>query len=210
MVTRQVIQRGITDSHIVEAMRRVPRHLFVDEGLRAQSYGEGALPIASGQSISQPYIVARMIQSLDLIGNEKVLEIGTGSGYQTAVLAEIAARVCSVERDPALARQARRLLHQLGYSNIRLLCGDGSVGFASEQPFDCIIVSACLRDEPRDLIVQLKDGGRLVAPMSREEGQVIVTYTRTGNASDVAELETCRFVRLIGPIGWPDESPGAK
>ncbi len=210
MVTSQVIGRGIVAAHVVEAMRRIPRHLFVDEGLRTRAYDDDALPIGSGQTISQPYVVARMIEALDLIGNERVLEIGTGSGYQTAVLAEIAKRVCSVERDQGLARRSRRILHQLGYANIRLMCADGTVGLAAEQPFDCIIVSACLREEPRELIVQLREGGRLVAPMSRNDGQVIVRYVRSGEAVEVTELENCRFVRFIGQIGWRDDAAGGK
>ncbi len=206
MVEEQLLARGISDRRVLEAMRRVPRHLFVDEGLRNKAYGDHPLPIGEGQTISQPYIVALMTQALRLIGCEKVLEIGTGSGYQTAVLSEIAAKVYSVERIPVLAQRARKLLDSLGYQTVALRIFDGTYGWPQESPFDAIIVTAGSPGLPEHLRAQLKSGGRLVIPIGDVSSQRLLRYTPEGDGWRREDLGACVFVKLVGRWGW--EEPG--
>ena len=165
MVEEQLVQRGITDTRVLDAMRRVPRHRFVEEALRDRAYGDHPLPIGESQTISQPYIVGMMTQLLALTGSEKVLEIGSGSGYQTAVLAELARRVCSVERLMPLATRARRILEELGYTSAVVKTADGTYGWPDEAPFDRIIVTAGAPAVPAPLFQQLAEGGRIVVPV---------------------------------------------
>jgi protein-L-isoaspartate(D-aspartate) O-methyltransferase len=202
MVDEQVARRGITDERVLAAMRRVPRHLFVDEALRDRAYGDHALPIGEEQTISQPYIVALMTSLLALTGQEKVLEVGTGSGYQTAVLAELARRVCSVERLPRLAQRGRAVIDALGYSNVWIRVGSGTLGWADEAPFDRILVAAGGPAVPPPLFEQLAPGGRMVLPLGDLEAQ---TLTLVENASGTMKLTPhgdCKFVRLVGKYAW--------
>ncbi len=202
MVETQLAAKGIEDPRVLEAMRKVPRHLFVDEALRGQAYGNHPLPIAEKQTISQPYIVALMTECLGLAGNEKVLEIGTGSGYQTAVLAELADRVFSIERIAALSHRARKVLDELGYRNVVLRIGDGTLGWKDEAPFDGILVSAGAPEVPQPLVDQLAVGGRLVVPVGDKISQRLVVVERTAEGIVKTESVGCRFVNLIGKWGW--------
>ena len=194
--------RGITNEMVLRAMESTPRHLFVDEALQNRAYEDYSLPIGYGQTISQPYIVARMSEALGLTGTEKVLEIGTGSGYQTAVLARLAAVVFSIERIPGLAEQARRALSALEYDNVVLRVGDGSAGWLEEGPFDAIAVSACAPKLPQTYLGQLAEGGRLVLPIGNRHRQQLMRYRRTGTVVEEEVLRDCQFVRLIGVGGW--------
>ena len=178
MVETQIAARGVHDERVLEAMRKVPRHLFLDEALRDQAYSDHPLPIAENQTISQPYIVGLMTESLELNGSEKVLEIGTGSGYQSAILAELADRVFSIERYPELAYRANSILQKLGYGNIIVRVGDGSLGWPDDAPFDGIIVTAGTPQIPQPLIDQLKMGGRLVVPVGDRLGQDLMLVKR--------------------------------
>src|ERR1700691_1349294 len=171
MVDSQLRARGISDPRVLEAMLRVPRHEFVPEGYRGQAYEDHPLPIGEGQTISQPYIVAPMLESPQLTPADKVLEVGTGSGYVTALLAELAAQVFSIERHPALADRARNLLVSLGYANARVLAGDGTLGLSANAPFDAILVSAAAPDLPPALISQLRDSGRMIIPVGSPGSQ---------------------------------------
>jgi protein-L-isoaspartate(D-aspartate) O-methyltransferase len=203
MVEAQLIARGVRDPEVLRALGRVPRHRFVDDALRERAYGDNALPIGCDQTISQPYMVATMTQALQLAGGEKVLEIGTGSGYQTAVLAEIAERVFSVERIATLYRRARALLDQLGYHNVVLRHGDGTRGWRDHAPFDAIVVTAGAPHVPHELRDQLAPGGRLVIPVGERDRQELLRITRRP-AGDVREtLGGCVFVDLIGHDAWP-------
>ncbi len=202
MVETQLIPRGIHDKRVLEAMNRVPRHLFVDEALKDQAYSDHPLPIAEGQTISQPYIVALMTQELGLKGNEKVLEIGTGSGYQAAVLAELAKRVYSVERKSALLARARRLFDELGYTNILLKLDDGTWGWKSEAPFDAIIVTAAAPSVAQPLIDQLADPGVMIIPVGDEYSQTLTKIIKRDGEIYAQELGGVRFVKLIGDHGW--------
>ena len=205
MVTSQLISRGITDEKVLKAMEKIPRHLFVDEGLHDQAYADNPLPIGERQTISQPYIVALMTEALELTGHEKVLEIGTGSGYQTAILAELADRVFSIERIASLADRARKVLDSLGYYNVLIRVGDGTYGWKEESPFDAIIVTAGAPHVPKTLFDQLIVGGRLIVPTGDRHTQKLLKLTRTSNELDKAEtkdLGGCRFVNLIGEYGW--------
>ncbi len=202
MVETQLIPRGIHDKKVLEAMNRVPRHLFVDEALKNQAYSDHPLPIAEGQTISQPYIVALMTQALGLKGHERVLEIGTGSGYQAAVLAEIASRVYSVERKSALLARARRLFDQLGYKNILCKLDDGTWGWKAEAPFDAIIVTAAAPAIAPPLVEQLADPGVLVIPVGDEFSQTLTRLVKQDGETTVQELGGVRFVKLIGEHGW--------
>jgi protein-L-isoaspartate(D-aspartate) O-methyltransferase len=202
MVDEQIAGRGIRDPRVISAMGRVPRHLFVEEALRDRAYGDHALPIGERQTISQPYMVAFMTESLELRGSERVLEIGTGSGYQTAVLAELAARVYSIERIEALATRARRLLDSLSYRNVTIKVYDGTYGWKSESPFDAILVTAGSPEVPIPLTEQLKDGGRMLIPVGDRTTQVLKKVTRTAGRIEVASLTGCVFVPLIGGHGW--------
>ncbi|MBN1829351.1 MAG: protein-L-isoaspartate(D-aspartate) O-methyltransferase [Deltaproteobacteria bacterium] len=205
MVESQIRRRGIHDEAVLKAMEKVPRHLFVDEGLRDQAYADNPLPIGDRQTISQPYIVALMTETLQLTGKEKILEIGTGSGYQTAILAECADRILSIERIPLLAQKARRLLESLGYINILIWLGDGTYGWRDEAPFDAIIVTAGAPSVPSAYKKQLAVGGRLVIPVGSAQSQTLIRYTKLSD--DPANLREedlggCRFVKLIGENGW--------
>lgn len=205
MVNSQVRLRGIRDERVLKAMETVPRHLFVDEGLRDQAYNDSPLPIGENQTISQPYIVALMTEALELTGRDKVLEIGTGSGYQTAILAELAERVLSIERIAFLATRARKIIESLKYFNVAIRVGDGTLGWKDEAPFDAILVAAGSPDTPKALIEQLAVGGRLVIPIGDRYSQQLVKVVR--RSEDVRDLKkedlgSCRFVNLIGEYGW--------
>jgi len=202
MVQEQIIARGVSDARVIAALRKVPRHLFVDPGIVNRAYDDSALPIGDKQTLSQPYMVARMTEALGLGGDEKVLEVGTGSGYQTAVLAELCFNVFSVEKIRALSRQARGLLDGLEYHNIALHVGDGTIGWSEHAPYDAIIVTAGAPSPPRPLLEQLADGGRLVIPVGDEQGQTLVRFTRDGGSFKEEQLGECKFVKLFGKYGW--------
>jgi protein-L-isoaspartate(D-aspartate) O-methyltransferase len=205
MVETQLQARGVRDPEVLRALGRVPRHLFVDEAFVDRAYGDSALPIGHGQTISQPLMVATMTEALQLEGSEKVLEIGTGSGYQTAVLAEIAERVFSVERVAALYRRARSLLDRLGYHRVVLRHGDGTLGWLDHAPYDAIVVTAGAPHVPKALRDQLVEGGRLVIPVGDRYLQNLVRITRREEGDRSEMLGGCVFVSLIGSDGW---SPG--
>ncbi len=205
MVAEHLRARGIRDERVLAAMARIPRHRFVEEALASLAYGDLPLPIGDAQSISQPYIVALMSEALGLRGGERVLEVGTGSGYQTAVLAELAGKVYSVERVRSLADRALRLLSDLGYYNIRVRLGDGSLGWPEEGPFDAILVTAGAPQIPEALASQLSPGGRLVVPVGSAEVQVLRRLTRAPEGPVVEDMAGCVFVKLIGAHGWPEE-----
>ena len=207
MVEGQIKVRGITDARVLKALETVPRHLFVDEGLIDQAYNDNPLPIGERQTISQPYIVALMTQALELKGKERVLEIGTGSGYQAAILAQLADRVFSIERIAALASRARKILDQLNCYNVAIRVGDGSYGWKEEAPFDAIITTAAAPSVPRYLIEQLVVGGKLIVPVGGRDVQTLYKLTRLSeNTNDIKkeDLGGCRFVSLIGESGWKD------
>lgn len=208
MVEEQIIVRGIRDPRVIEAMRKVPRHLFVEEALWDRAYGDHALPIGEKQTISQPYMVARMTAALDLTGAEKVLEIGTGSGYQTAILAELAARVCSIERVRSLFEKARASLNRLRYSNVAFKLFDGTYGWPEEAPFDAIIVTAGAPDIPWSLVDQLKPGGRLVIPVGDRASQMLKKIVKSPDGLAATHLTGCVFVPLVGAFGWRSEGSG--
>ncbi len=202
MVERQLRRRGIKDEHVLAAMERVPRHLFVPEQLRHLAYEDGALPIGYGQTISQPFIVATICELLDLSGDECVLDVGTGSGYQAAVLAELADEVVTIERVPELVETAREALRQAGYENVEVRLGDGSVGVPDRAPFDAIAVAAAAPTVPPALYDQLADGGRLVLPRGGRSGQELVLVERTPTGSVERRSVPCRFVPLLGEEGF--------
>jgi len=204
MVARQLEARGIRDPRVLAAMRRVPRHRFVPDRLLDAAYDDGPLPIGEGQTISQPYMVAMMSEALRLRGDERVLEVGTGSGYQAAVLAELAAEVVSVERHRELAAPAAVLLAELGYDNAAVEIGDGTLGWPPAAPYGGILVTAGAPAVPDALRRQLVIGGRLVIPIGDRLSQAIEIHRRTGDDAWQVERSTaCRFVRLIGEQGWP-------
>jgi protein-L-isoaspartate(D-aspartate) O-methyltransferase len=197
MVDSQLRGRGISDPRVLDAMLRVPRHEFVAENYRAEAYEDHPLPIADGQTISQPYIVALMLESLQLTPTDKVLEVGTGSGYVTALLAELASQVFSVERHPRLAINAREVLSALGYSNIQVFTGDGTLGLPAAAPFAAILVSAAALDLPSTLLTQLRDGGRMIIPVGSPDSQQL-QFIRMVNGRPVISLrELVRFVPLV-------------
>jgi len=202
MVDEQLIPRGITSQAVLDAFTKVPRHEFVPETLRDASYGDYPLPVGNAQTISQPYMVALMTEALQLKGGEKVLEIGTGSGYQAAVLSEIASDVYSVERFAELADNAERTLSRLGYKNFHIKTGDGTLGWSEHAPYDGIIVTAGAPKIPQSLIEQLKDEGRLVIPVGNQWGQVLTVVQKTGSMIRQTEVCGCVFVPLIGKEGW--------
>jgi len=205
MVEEQIIGRGIKDSRAIAAMKKVPRHLFVEEALQSQAYSDHPLPIGDKQTISQPYIVALMTEALKLEGREKVLEIGTGSGYQTAILAELAAKVFSIERIRSLAINARKLIYELGYLNVEIKFSDGTSGWAEESPFNAIIVTAGAPEIPQPLVDQLAIGGRLVVPVGDPYSQDLLRIIKTEQGMKKEDLGGCRFVKLIGKHGWEEE-----
>jgi protein-L-isoaspartate(D-aspartate) O-methyltransferase len=202
MVRKQIEARGITDPRVLAAMRKVPRHLFVSEALWDQAYGDYPLPIGAQQTISQPYIVAEMTQALQLTEDDRVLEIGTGSGYQAAILAEIAYRVYTIERIHSLYVAARRLFDRLHYHNIIMRYSDGTAGWEAEAPFDAIIVTAGAPEIPQLLVSQLGPGGRLVIPVGDQHTQELVRIYRDERGIQRTSLGGCRFVKLIGEHGW--------
>lgn len=202
MVQEQIAARGVRDQRLLQAMQEVPRHLFVDEALRSQAYNDHPLSIGEGQTISQPYMVALMSDALGLTGREKVLEIGTGSGYQTAILAKLCDWVYSVERILALSRQAQRVLEQVGVFNVNLIVGDGSKGHPAEAPYDGIMVTAGAPQVPQPLLAQLREGGRLVVPVGDRSLQTLMRITRRDGEFISEDLGGCRFVNLIGEHGW--------
>lgn len=205
MVREQIEARGVTDRRVLEAMRRVPRHLFVPPEYRDAAYSDGPLPIGHGQTISQPYIVAYMTALLHLKGDEKVLEIGTGSGYQAAVLAHLAREVHTVERIPALAERAAALLRRLGLTNVTVHQGDGSLGLPAFAPYDAILVTAAAPRVPPSLLDQLADGGRLVIPVGSHGLQHLERWRRVGDALRRQILDPVAFVPLIGEEGWGED-----
>lgn len=204
MVARQLAGRGVKDARVLAAMGEVPREFFVPEELREEAYADAPLAIGYKQTISQPYIVAVMIEALQLAGGETVLEIGAGSGYAAAVLAKIAAEVITIERLGPLADQARRNLSRAGFTNVTVLHADGSLGWAAKSPYDAILVSAGAPAAPRSLLEQLKEGGRIVIPVGDEPGtQTLERLTKLRDGSVKTErIADVRFVPLIGAQGW--------
>jgi len=207
MVESQIVARGISDRRLIDTMLKVPRHIFVEEAMASQAYSDTPLPIGEKQTISQPYMVALMTELLQLKGTDRVLEIGTGSGYQTAILAQLADRVYTIERIRPLALKARKALDSLGLLNINLRIEDGTCGWESEAPFDAIMVTAGAPDVPGHLIDQLSIGGRLVIPVGNQWEQVLVRVIKGADGTIIREESTnCRFVKLIGKFGWSDDS----
>lgn len=204
MVQQQIAARGITDPNVLAAFRKVPRHLFVSEALRDQAYGDYPLPIGEQQTISQPYIVAEMTQALELKKNDRVLEIGTGSGYQAAILAEIVYRVYTIERIRSLYVQTRNLLDKLQYHSIVMRCSDGTSGWRDESPFDAIIVTAGAPEVPEKMLDQLVEGGRMVVPVGNQHSQELIKLTKDKSGIHRSNLGGCRFVKLIGAHGWKE------
>lgn len=204
MVRRQIEARGISDARVLAAMRKVPRHLFVSEALMDQAYGDHPLPIGEQQTISQPYIVAEMTQALALDRDDRVLEIGTGSGYQAAVLSQIVFRVYSIERIYSLFVKARKLFDALRYHNVVTRYSDGTSGWADESPFDAIIVTAGAPKIPHVLVNQLAVGGRMVIPVGDQYTQELVKIVKDGNTIRQTDLGGCRFVKLVGEHGWQE------
>lgn len=206
MVENQLIGRGIRDRRVIEAMLKIPRHLFVQEALAAQAYNDNPLPIGDRQTISQPYMVALMTELLELKGKERVLEIGTGSGYQAAVLAVLADHVYTMERIRPLAMRARKVLDGLGLLNVNIKIDDGTCGWEEEAPFDAIVVTAGAPEIPEDLVKQLAPGGRLVVPVGDQFSQTLVRVLKCEDGSfSVEQSIGCRFVKLIGKHGWEAE-----
>lgn len=205
MVEEQLRGRGIRDERVLMAMRKVPRHLFVDAAMRDRAYDDSPLPIDAEQTISQPYMVALMVEVLELRGHEKVLEVGTGSGYQTAILSELAAEVYSIERIPALAEQASMRLRELGYAaGAHVRVGDGAQGWVEAAPFDGIVVAAATREVPRPLIEQLAPSGALVLPLGEIDLQGLARIRKAKQGLQVDYFGECRFVKLVGPYGWEE------
>ncbi len=205
MVETQIRKRGIRDEQVLQAMRNVPRHEFVAPEWRDEAYSDEALPIGGGQTISQPYIVAVMCAALHLEGTDKVLEIGTGCGYQAAVLSCLAREVHTVECRAQLASAARERLQRLGYGNVHVHVGDGSLGLAAYAPYDGIVVAAAAPQLPEPLTQQLAEGGRMIVPVGEAEHQVLMLLTKHGDKLSSERREPCRFVHLVGRHGWKDE-----
>ena len=202
MVEHQLRQRGIRDERVLEAMGRVPRELFLPEGEADLAYEDGAFPIGFGQTISQPFIVASICSLLELTGDERVLDVGTGSGYQAAVLAELARDVTTIERVPELCDRARAVLARAGYDRVDVRLGDGSLGVSERAPFDAIAVAAAAPTVPRALYEQLEEGGRLVLPRGSRWGQELVQVVRTPDGPAERTSIPCRFVPLVGDEGF--------
>lgn len=201
MVKRDIAGRGITDRSVLDAMRKVPRHLMVPRDLRSHAYADHPLPIAEGQTISQPYVVAMMTEALELKPGDRVLEIGTGSGYQAAVLAEIVAQVYSIEIRKKLADSARRILKRLEYDNVEVKYGDGYFGWEEKGPFDAIIITAAANHIPPPLIKQLKEGGTLILPLgSTVYYQMLTLVTKKGGQITVRQIDSVRFVPMTGQV----------
>lgn len=204
MVAEQLVRRGITHQGVLYAMAKVHRHLFVEEAFWGRAYGDYSLPIGEKQTISQPFMVALMTELLELKKDQRVLEIGTGSGYQTAILAELGAKVYSIERNRRLASRARYRLESLGYHHTWTRVGDGSIGWKDKAPFDAIIVSAGAPSIPQCLAEQLADGGRLVLPVGQPWNQALKKGTKRGTTVRWTDLGNCTFVKLIGEQGWDE------
>lgn len=202
MVSQQLEARGITDPRVLDAMRTVPRHLFVPESYRFQAYEDCPLPIGHGQTISQPYIVGLMLEALMLTGHERVLEVGTGSGYQAALLGLLAEQVYTVEIIPELTSRAQATLSELGYDNIQVEPANGSIGWKAAAPYDAIIVAAAAPSTPRALCKQLADGGRLVVPIGDLYGQDLLRVQNQHGQLLTTNLGLCAFVPLVGEAGW--------
>jgi protein-L-isoaspartate(D-aspartate) O-methyltransferase len=205
MVREQLAARNITNHAVLDAMRAVPRHLFVPEDLGRQAYADGPLRLDHGQTISQPYIVALMTQLLDLEGHETILEIGTGSGYQAAILANLAKQVYSIERIAELAIQAREVLSELGLANVEVIEGDGSLGYPAKAPYEGIIVTAAPPKVPQPLKDQLVEGGVLILPVGAHAGQTLERWTRKGDDFKRESMAPVAFVPLVGEHGWSSE-----
>ena len=204
MVDEQIVSRGIKDERVLAVMRKIPRHEFLPEGIRGMAYNDSALPIGEGQTMSQPYMVALMTEFLGLKGTERVLEIGTGSGYQAAVLAELCQKVYSVERIKTVADKARVTLDRLGYKSVAIKVYDGTYGWKEMAPFDAIIVTAGSPDIPAPLVEQLKEGGRMSIPVGDRYGQQLVTVVKTAEGVTTERSIPCVFVPLIGNHGWKE------
>jgi protein-L-isoaspartate(D-aspartate) O-methyltransferase len=204
MVDQQIEARGVVDPRVLAAMRKVPRHLFIPRHLWDQAYNDYPLPIGEDQTISQPYIVALMTELLELQETDRVLEIGTGSGYQAAILAELAAQVFTIDRVASLLAQAEQILTSLGYSNIKTRVGDGTLGWPEAMPFEAIIVTAGAPQVPRPLTEQLALGGRLVIPVGDRWSQTLTCVRKTAEGLKFEYHGGCRFVRLIGEHGWQE------
>jgi protein-L-isoaspartate(D-aspartate) O-methyltransferase len=204
MVEEQIAYRGVRDPRVLAVMGKVPRHEFMPEALRTQAYGDHAMPIGDGQTISQPYMVALMTELLALKGDERVLEIGTGSGYQAAILAELCQKVFTVERVKTLADKARATLDRLGYKNVAMKVFDGTYGWKEMAPFDAIIVTAAAPKIPDALVEQLKDGGRLVIPVGERYSQVLIRVIKSASGVTTTTSVPCVFVPLIGNHGWKE------
>jgi protein-L-isoaspartate(D-aspartate) O-methyltransferase len=198
--------KGIRDLSVLRAIEMTPRHAFVPTGLRHRAYEDAPLPIGNGQTISQPWVHARYLELLELTGKEKVLEIGTGSGYQTVLLAHLVAQVFSIERIPALLQQARDAIQRAGVNNVSLLGGDGSVGWREYSPYDAILVGAGAPALPQPLLDQLADGGRLLVPVGDRDEQKLVVAQRKGDKIETREIAAVRFVPLLGSHGWKPDS----
>ncbi len=207
MVEEQLKARGIHDGRVLKAMTEVPRHLFVPDKYQNLAYEDQPLPIGFGQTISQPYVVAVMVESLELKGDEVVLEVGTGSGYQAAILGLLVRKVHSVEIIPQLAEGARERLRRLGYDNVEVVLGNGSLGWEKGEPYDAIIVAAAAPKVPESLINQLKEGGRIVIPVGDPFLQKCVRAKKEGGRVRFEDLGTCSFVPLVGEEGWKREPP---
>ena len=204
MVKDQLVARGIKDERVLQVMGKVPRHLFIEEALAGEAYNDHPVPIGEKQTISQPYIVALMTEALELKKDENTLEIGTGSGYQTAILAELSSRVYTIERIEFPLMNARKILAKLGYTNILFKIFDGTTGWRKYAPFDTIMVTAGAPDLPKPLIDQLADNGRMVIPIGDRYSQELIKIIRKGKSLKQKNLGGCRFVNLIGIHGWQD------
>jgi len=202
MIQDQLVKRGISDPLVLAAMGQVPRHLFIDEAMRDRAYDDYPLPIGEGQTISQPYMVALMAEVMKLAEGERVLEVGTGSGYLAAVLAEQGVQVCSVEVSDRLAERAQATVDRLGYRNVTIHIGDGTLGWKSEAPFDAMVIGAAALSIPRPLLSQLRLGGRLVMPMGEEDLQTLVRIWKEPRGLREEYFGECRFVKLRGEYGW--------
>ena len=206
MAEEQLIARGIKNQGVLDAFRKIERHKFIPEDLRSSSYADFPVPIGEGQTISQPYIVALMTECLSLTGQEKVLEIGTGSGYQTAILAELAKEVYSIERFEKLAKNAQKTLNELGYTNIKIKVGDGTLGWEEEAPFDRIIITAASPRIPLPLTEQLKENGKLILPLGESFSQVLTLVEKKKDRLESIQVCGCVFVPLVGKYGWKGEN----